>query len=359
MSSGEALVVGGGVIGLFTAWELHKQGYAVTLLERGELGREASWAGGGILCPLYPWRESKAAWDLAKAGLERYPAVAEMLFDSTGIDPEYTVSGLRILRAEDARYGAVWAAAQGLEVEVAAESAAGLRLPGIAQIRNPRLCRALAAHLRGLGVALVEGQLVRALRQQSGRLEGVTTADGRNWDAALVVICAGAWSAAPALTAGLTLPIRPVRGQMLLLGAAPGTLREIRLGDSRYLIPRRDGRVLVGSTIEEAGFAKATTPAARELLLRAVRTLAPELEGAPVEAHWSGLRPGSPHGVPVVGRHPELEGLWFNAGHFRNGICMAPASAALLAALIGGRATDIDAQAYRPAALAINPTPAS
>jgi glycine oxidase len=161
-----------------------------------------------------------------------------------------------------------------------------------------------------------------------------------------VIVCAGAWSGQ--LLGGLPAPpdIRPVRGQMLLFAAAPGTISRMVLEGTRYVIPRRDGRTLFGSTIEDVGFEKRTTDDAREELHEIATRRFPILKQFPVEAHWAGLRPSSPAGVPYIARHPEIEGLFVNAGHFRNGIVLGPASARLVADLVLGRAPTLDPAPY-------------
>jgi glycine oxidase len=151
---------------------------------------------------------------------------------------------------------------------------------------------------------------------------------------------------------GLALQVGPVRGQMLLFKGPPGLVKTMTLYQQRYVIPRRDGRVLVGSTLEYVGYDKQTTPEARAELLRAACELIPELEHQPVEHHWAGLRPGSPQGIPVIGPHPGLDNLFINAGQFRNGVVLAPASARLLADHVLGRQPVFRAADYLPAKLA-------
>jgi glycine oxidase len=140
--------------------------------------------------------------------------------------------------------------------------------------------------------------------------------------------------------------VHPVRGQMLLFKTKPGLIKRMVLEENRYVIPRRDGRVLFGSTIEEAGFDKSTTEQARTELSAIARERFPVLKDYPIEHHWAGLRPGSPAGVPYICRHPELENLYINAGHFRNGVVLGPASARLAADLIIGRKPVVDPVPY-------------
>ena len=338
-ASATAVVIGGGVIGLFTALRLREAGFAVRLLERGEVGRSASWAGGGILCPLYPWRAPPEVWALAAESMASYSGICDSLADATGIDPEWTPSGMRIFDAFDATELATirdWATASGLLV-IASESALSGAprpshwLPWVAQLRNPRLCRALAARLRQLGVQISEGVADISLAVRGN----IAYVANPKIEADVVVACAGAWTNALLTPLNWPQAIAPVRGQMLLFRAKPGLLREIVLNKDRYLIPRRDGYILAGSTVEpEAGFDASITAAALDELRSFATELMPELSSARIEHQWAGLRPGSRNGVPVISRHPELSNLFINAGHYRNGLTMAPASALSLCRLI-------------------------
>ena len=340
------LIIGGGVIGMLTARELNAAGAKVCLLEKGRLGGEASWAGGGILSPLYPWRYAAAVTALAGWSQRHYPELARELADETGIDPEWTQNGLLVIDGEDHADALDWGKRTGnpvtrierrdvanLEPALSDIPPTALWLQEVAQIRNPRLVKALLASLDRSGVAIREHTEVRKLRITDLRITGVET-DGGFLAAGRAIVCAGAWSAQ--LLAGLdaTPEIKPVHGQMLLYAAKPGLVTRIVLNASRYAIPRRDGHVLFGSTIEDIGFTKHTTTLVRDELHATALAMFPSLAGFPVERHWSGLRPGSPGGVPYIGRHPEIRGLYLNSGHFRNGVVLAPASARLLADMV-------------------------
>ena len=341
----DCIVIGGGIIGMLTARELAQAGLQVTLLERNRTGRESSWAGGGIVSPLYPWRFSAAVTALASWSQAVYPELAEQLRAESGIDPEYTRSGLLILDTEEQAEALAWAEHCGNRVnpiaraEIAAYEPSLKHLPAkalcldyVAQVRNPRLVKALRAAIDGK-VEVREQTEVRELSVVNGRVQGVRTATGR-LAAPRVVVCAGAWSRTLLAGMGSAPGIEPVHGQMILFRARPGLIRRIVLYQDRYAIPRRDGRVLMGSTLEHIGFQKHPTDSAREELLAAALDMFPALAEFPIEHHWAGLRPGSPHGVPYIGRYPKAEGVYLNAGHFRNGVVLAPASARLLADIL-------------------------
>ncbi len=165
-----------------------------------------------------------------------------------------------------------------------------------------------------------------------------------------VLITAGAWSGELLATLGLSLPVEPVKGQMILYKCEPDFLPSMVLAKGRYAIPRRDGHILVGSTLEHEGFDKTPTDVARESLQASAEELIPALARQPIVGHWAGLRPGSPDGIPFIGPVPGFEGLWLNCGHYRNGLVLAPASCRLLADLMLGREPIVDPTPYAPSA---------
>lgn len=353
------LIVGGGLIGLFTARYLSQAGAQVSVVERGQVGQESSWAGGGILSPLYPWKYPQAVNTLVAWSQQHYPQLVSELQESTGIDAEWINSGLLILDHEQTPDAMAWAQQmdakvmpvsgtdiQEIEPAVGERQQAGLWLPNVAQVRNPKLLQALREDLSLRGVGLMEDTEVTGLLVKEGRIQGVRTANGEI-RSSHVVIASGAWSAILFRELGDNLPVEPVRGQMILLHTKPGLLKRIVLHEGHYAIPRRDGRVLVGSTMEYVGFDKRTTGTACDELLRAAREMAPALTGATLGNHWAGLRPGSPGGVPFIGAHPRVEGLFVNAGHFRNGVVTAPASAKLLVDMLLEKDLIINSASYQ------------
>ncbi|HKK14563.1 MAG TPA: glycine oxidase ThiO [Gammaproteobacteria bacterium] len=358
VAKARCVVVGGGLIGMLTARELRAAGVDVRIMDRQAAGQEASWAGGGILSPLYPWRFPDPVTDLASWGQEYYPTLSDELAAETGIDPEWTQSGLLILDAEERDSARAWAQRHGLRLELLdraeirrCESAvmdpegAAIWLPDVAQIRNPRFLKCLRRSLELRGVPVEEHAEVRAVAVEHGRVVGVDTREGRV-PADRVVVAGGAWTGQLLASMGLELPVHPVRGQMILFHTRPGLLHRIVLYQDHYLIPRRDGRILAGSTLEHTGYDKSTTEGARKLLYTRAVQLLPDLADYGVERHWAGLRPGSPTGVPFIGEHPTIQGLFVNAGHFRNGVVLGPASARLLRDLFIGHTPIIDATAY-------------
>lgn len=351
----ECLIIGAGAVGLVAAVELRCRGFGITLLERGEPGQEASWAGGGILFPLLPWDYPEPVTALAMAGVAGYPALAEALLADTGIDPELRRSGMLVLPPFDPAAAASWCGAHSLALESCrgrqfvselGKNEDALWLPGVFQARNPRLLQALRRWLEIKGVTIVSSAPVERLDVKANRVEAVATPRGK-FSADRVIITAGAWSRELLGEHALKLDIRPVRGQMLLFKGAPGRLGPVLMKNGTYLVPRADGHILVGSTLEETGFDKSTTAEARDKLYAEAVKLLPFLQSTPLLKHWAGLRPGSPGNIPTIGRHPAIDNLYVNSGHFRYGVTMAPASARILADLVEGRAPAIDAAPYR------------
>ncbi|MBS9405653.1 glycine oxidase ThiO [Halomonas sp. TRM85114] len=353
------VVIGGGVIGLMTTLQLADAGYSVTLLERGECGREASWAGGGIVSPLYPWRYSEPISRLSTWSEGFYPELSLRLLEETGIDPEYRQRGLLYLRVDDEANAMAWARKVGKPLErvdadfvyakepnIAPGVTDALWMPTLGSLRNPRLVRALYKRLGSMAkVSIHEGCEVTGFRCQGQHIEAVETASGEV-SGDQVIVCGGAWAAGLLERVGVRLPVRPVKGQMILFKAPPSRVRRVVLMDGRYVIPRADGRVLAGSTLEETGFDKSLSHEARESLWESAVKIIPTLAECEVEHHWAGLRPGSPDGVPFIGSVPGVDNLHVNAGHYRNGLVLAPASTRLLVDQLLEREPIVDPRPY-------------
>ena len=274
---------------------------------------------------------------------------------ASGIDPEYRQCGMLVLLPFDMGKAEQWCQTHELAsctrvartvVPDLARDGLALWLPEVAQARNPRLLKALRRWLELLGVEIVERTEATGWQTDGALVCGATTSRG-TLRAGNYVVTAGAWSRKLMGEHGSGVDIRPIRGQMLLFKGEPGALRTIILKDGVYLIPRLDGHVLVGSTLEDVGFDKSTTEEARAMLYERATAILPWLKQAPLVQHWAGLRPGSPDNIPVIARHPYLENLYLNSGHFRYGVTMAPASAEIIANLILGRTQQIDTAPYR------------
>ena len=346
-------------MGLMIARNLLAAGRQVILYDKGKVGAESSWAGGGILSPLYPWRYPQSVTELALRSQALYPDITRDLYKNTGIDPELEKTGMLILSVKDHGIVHDWADYNGIKIRVANQAdiaqvepnlspsltRQALIFPDIGHVRNPRLISALRTDLLQNGCELRENTEISVINLQANKLQKLVTSQG-DINAKQVIVCAGAWTNQLLKGLGLGIPIEPVAGQMLLYKAEPGLINHIILNKKRYLIPRRDGRVLVGSTLENAGFNKLTTDEARQSLKNSALELVPELANYPIEAQWAGLRPGSPRGIPYMGVYPGIENLWVCSGHFRNGLVLAPASAEFMTALVLDQKTGFSQPAF-------------
>ncbi|MDD5462500.1 MAG: glycine oxidase ThiO [Methylococcales bacterium] len=359
-TTSDITIIGGGVIGLLTAREFFKAGLTVTVIDKNLLGQEASWAGGGILLPIYPWRQADAITRLAIQSLRLYPILAEQLIAEAHLDPEWYPCGLLITKNPDITAAVDWCKANNIVFQTPGaeffnsldtEPDNPLWLPEIAQARNPRLVKSLKQYLINKSIRLIEHCEATGISLDKNRIASITTTSGQ-FAVNQVVISAGAWTGQlfKRLFPGIvnTAPkILPVKGQMLLFETRPGTLRTMVLDGDQYLIPRRDGKILAGSTVEQDDFNKNTTAAARNQLTEFALNLMPSLKNAPLIHHWAGLRPGTEQGIPYIDRHPDISNLSINAGHFRNGLVMGPASAQLMVDLILGRPTAVAPEPYQ------------
>lgn len=335
MANSSVVVVGGGIVGCLTAMQLRKQGHVVTLVERNiiaaQTSGESSWAGAGIAFPLLPWFYQDVVNELALAGARAYPAVSAELFAETGIDPECIRSGMLIQPPFDHQQAIEWCQRFGLEAAVQGEN---LLIPEVVQIRNPRLLQSLKAWLMKHGVTLREQTQLMPLQESTSPIKSWQTTAGETLFADVFVVTSGAWSFELLKQTTSSLDIKPMRGQMLLYHMTPGVLPHIVYRDGFYMLQRRDGHLLAGSSLEDVGFDIGVTESMREEMLQKAEAILPALRGQPIIKHWSGLRPGTPHNIPSIGRHSQIENLFMNTGHFRYGVTMAPECARRIAALL-------------------------
>jgi glycine oxidase len=359
----DVVIVGGGVIGLTTAFELAEQGASVRVLEQGACGREASWAGAGILPPGNPQFAQTPEARLRAHSHVLWPELSEKLVSQTGIDNGYrNCGGLSIdLDASSDRVEeeiAFWTServdverltideARNLEPALSPEIATAFRLPALSQVRNPRHLKALLAACVARRVELVEGAHVVGFDLQNGRVKSATTLTGDSYSADRFCVTGGAWTQSLLRPYGVESHIEPVRGQIVLLSISAGFLKHVVEDGRRYLVPRPDGRVLVGSTEEHVGFNRRTTASSIAALIRFAVQRVPPLADATVERTWAGLRPGSLDELPCIGGVPGVENLFVAAGHFRSGLQMSPFTAVLLRQLVLGHEPSISLEPY-------------
>jgi glycine oxidase len=347
----DVVVIGGGLIGLATALELARRGAAVRVLERGEPGRAASWAGAGMLAPYTERVEDEELLALCARSLALYPELTQRVLDATGLDVELRLDGILHAAFDEAALQALGAhaaslAQRGIAHEVLDRHSAVLAEPGLAgsvlgalvvsgegQVDNRRLGRALSAACSAAGVPIVPDARDVRVECDGRRVLGVRSHLGFT-PSSHVVIAAGAWSASvPGVPAEALPPVEPVKGQMLALAMPRGFLRRTTWVPGAYLVPRSDGRLLVGATMEQAGFDTRVTAGGVRRLLDAALTAMPALRHFALTETWAGLRPGSPDGRPFIGP-AGLDGLLLATGHARNGILLAPVTAVAIADFI-------------------------
>lgn len=363
----DCLIVGGGVIGVSLAYELACQGMAVHLIDRGPIGREASWAGAGILPPANLATSIDSLDRLRALSHSMHREWAARLRDETGIDTGYReCGGIYLARSigEAASLHAFAAMLREMEIEINHLSAtevaelepalaevtgqlkAAYSLPGEAQLRNPDHLRALAVACEQRGVQITASCPATDFVCENGRIVAVQTASGE-LHADRYCIASGAWTERLLDRLGLKTGIMPIRGQMAMFKCDQRPFQRVLNEGPRYLVPRDDGRVLVGSTEEEAGFDKSTTEEGVGELIALARELVPALREAPIENTWAGLRPGSFDGFPYIGAVPGLDNAFAAAGHYRSGLHMSPGTAMVLRQLILGETPEIDLTPFR------------
>jgi len=353
-------IIGSGVIGLMTAKQLRAAGASVCIIEKNVSSLESSWAGGGILLPLYPWRQPLAITTLVMQSLKLYPRLSTELTDATTIDPEWYDCGLLMLQNPDVEDAIAWCQRNKVNYQTPetsllenlnTEPVNPLWLPEIAQARNPRLLKSLKAFLLQQGVKFIQECCVTGIQLKQQRINTINTNKG-DFAVNHLIMATGAWTGELAKKIlpkynHLSVSVNPVKGQMLLFEAQADTLPQMILDHQHYLIPRKEGKILVGSTVEESAFDKTTTKAAKDKLQDFAFNLFPALKHYPLIKHWAGLRPATAQGVPYIDNHPEIENLSINAGHFRNGLVMAPASAQLMTDLILKRPPIVNPEPYQ------------
>jgi glycine oxidase len=356
MDSPEVLIIGGGLVGCLCALRLAERGARVTVLEKSVPGAEASSAAAGILAGQSESRQPGVLFDLAVESRALYVGLAEELRERAGVDVGYRRCGVLEVARDEAALAELartyaWQSERGQRVEVLRSAELFAREPGLsprlagalwfpddAQVEPARLVSAVAQAAERAGVRFRSGAYVRRVVVASGTARGVELDDGAHVAADQVVLAAGAWSS---LVQGAALPegaVRPARGQIVELSTRTPPAGAVVFGDGGYVVPRADGRVVCGSTLEFVGFRNEVTAGGMLRVLAMAVGLVPALEHAPVARSWSNFRPYTPDGAPLVG-DPGIAGLTIATGHYRSGILMAPVTAELVCERVLGRRT--------------------
>jgi glycine oxidase len=365
----DCLIVGGGVIGLSLAYELARRGRTVRVLDRQLPGREASWAAAGILPPAPTRPDVTPLERLTALSMRLHADWAARLLEETSIDYGYrrcggvylanTESGVAELEQQAATWRRDGIAVESLSPAAAAELEpalgdaaetgllrAALLLPDEVQIRNPRLLQALTAACTARGVEITAGAEVEEFDCERGRIVAVRTRHGQ-MVAERFCITTGCWSGLVLARLGVPIAVKPIRGQIVLLSMPDMILKRIVYVGPHYFVPREDGRILVGSTLEDVGFNRQTTAAVIHELLDFALAWVPALREADFERCWAGLRPASGDGLPYLGRVPGLDNAFLAAGHYRSGLILAPATAVVMAQLMQGESPAVDLHPFR------------
>lgn len=364
-------IIGCGISGLLSALELLEQGCSVSLFDQQSAGKAASWAGGGILSPMYPWRYPQEVNQLAKHGKALYQQWNEKLQPISQIDFEIHHTGLLIFDQDDFDIGMNYAQLHDQPMQtcellnrkqlektnphIAEKFQQALHFSQISNVRNPRLLKSVIQYIRQQPQAKIyENTWIDHFQIKQQRICSIQSSSGASFKADHYVIATGSWSKHWSAQLDFNIPVHPVQGQMLLFKAPKQWLPTMCMNQVMYLIPRQDGHIVCGSSMQEIGFDHRPNLQTQRNILEASIEMVPELEKFSIVKSWAGLRPSSPNGIPYIGLLPGLENAWANFGHFRNGLCMGPASAQLLRQLILQQPMALNPKHYSPARLFSN-----
>jgi glycine oxidase len=375
----KAIVIGGGIIGCSVAWRLAAEGVATTVLERGRVGQEASWAAAGMIAPQAEADGPGPFFDFCMKARDAFETIVDRLVRDGGVDPEYDRAGILYVALDETERAqlerrAKWQRAAGAPVEeltgaearrvepmLSPETVYAIHMPTNRRTDNRKLTQAYAAAARKAGAEFVEGARVEALAVRGGRAtgdvqasglvqaSGVVMDDGSTREADVVINAAGSWAGEVRGLEADRVKLHPVRGQIVCFEVAPGTIGPALFSLRGYLVPRRDGRLLAGSTMEEAGYNKVVTLAGLEKIARGAAAIAPALGAAPFRHAWAGLRPATRDLLPVLGFSPSVPNVLWAAGHFRSGILLSAITGEIIADLVKGRRPAIELGAFSAA----------
>ena len=342
------MIVGGGIVGCACAYELTKAGASVTLLEYGKTGMQATNAAAGMLAPMIEAHTPGPMMQAGMRALREYPATVQEVEERCGFDVELRLDGILKVAFTQEQHDELftlyaWQRELGLPIEwleaemcreleprVSEQVLGGVFSPGEGSVSNQLLTLGLERAAIALGAKIVQRTPVTGFTTRGGRVVEVRSGD-TSFACDAVVIAAGARSGQIAARLGATLPVRPVRGQMIALGGMSTPIRHIVWGPDGYLVPRANGLVFAGATVEDVGFRRRTTKAGVRAMRSMAISLVPQLAAAKVHFEWAGLRPGSPDDLPMIGPLPGRANVVAATGHYRNGILLGPLTGKLVA----------------------------
>lgn len=364
----KALIIGGGIIGGSVAWRLAAEGVKVTVFERGRLGLEASWAAAGMLAPQAEAEGPGPILDICLRGREAFERNVDRLTRESGVDPEYDQAGIlycaldrdeqrelegRARWQHEAGLGAEveeldGAAARRIEPMLSPEVVYALHLPTNRRVENRKLTQAYVAAATKAGAEFREGVRVAEIIARNPRVAAVRLDDGSLHEADFIVNAAGAWAGEIRGLEADRVRLRPVRGQIVCFQGRPGMLGPAIFSLRGYLVPRRDGRLLAGSTMEEAGFDRSVTMAGMGRILAGANALIPGLSAIPFREAWAGYRPATDDKLPVLGPSLTHPNVLYATAHFRSGILLSALTGEVIAALVKGRKPPLDLTPFLP-----------
>jgi glycine oxidase len=363
----KAIVMGGGIIGCSVAWRLAAEGVVTTVLERGRVGQEASWAAAGMIAPQAEAEGPGPFFDFCMKARDTFDGIVDRLVREGGVDPEYDRAGILYVALDaDERVQlerrASWqrsvgapleelsgAEARRVEPMLSPEAVYAIHMPTNRRTDNRKLTQAYAAAARKAGAEFVEGARVEALATRGERAVGVLMVDGSTLEADVVVNAAGAWAGEIRGLEADRVKLHPVRGQIVCFEVAPETIGPALFSLRGYVVPRRDGRLLAGSTMEEAGYDKSVTLAGLDKIARGAAAIVPTLGAAAFREAWAGLRPATRDLLPVLGFSPSVSNVLWAAGHFRSGILLSAITGEIIADLVKGRRPAVEFSAFSAA----------
>jgi glycine oxidase len=370
----KAIVIGGGIIGCSVAWRLAAEGIATTVLERGRVGQEASWAAAGMIAPQAEADGPGPFFDFCMRARDAFEAIVDRLVRDGGVDPEYDRAGIlyvaldadeRVQLERRARWQRIVGAtveelsgaeARRVEPMLSPEVVYAIHMPTNRRTDNRKLTQAYAAAASKAGAEFVEGARVEALALRGEcadgavmQADGVVMDDGSIRGADVVVNAAGSWAGEIRGLEADRVKLRPVRGQIVCFAVTPGAIGPALFSLRGYLVPRRDGRLLAGSTMEEAGYNKSVTLAGLDKIARGAAAIAPALGAAAFREAWAGLRPATRDLLPVLGFSPSVSNVLWAAGHFRSGILLSAITGEIIADLVKGRHPAVELGAFSAA----------
>jgi glycine oxidase len=363
----KAIVMGGGIIGCSVAWRLAAEGIVTTVLERGRVGQEASWAAAGMIAPQAEAEGPGPFFDFCMKARDTFDGIVDRLVREGGVDPEYDRAGIlyvaldtdeRVQLERRARWqrsvGAPLeelggAEARRVEPMLSPEAVYAIHMPTNRRTDNRKLTQAYAAAARKAGAEFVEGARVEALATRGERAVGVLMDYGSTLEADVVVNAAGAWAGEIRGLEADRVKLYPVRGQIVCFEVAPETIGPALFSLRGYVVPRRDGRLLAGSTMEEAGYDKSVTLAGLDKIARGAAAIVPTLGAATFREAWAGLRPATRDLLPVLGFSPSVSNVLWAAGHFRSGILLSAITGEIIVDLVQGRRPAVELGAFSAA----------